>query len=73
MQLNSFRNPTPKVTAEVPAKWKPIKTSSALEYLYIGKSKIAMEQDLLPTRIKFWNSLPLRVGPEIEGKISDEL
>ncbi|XP_032678420.1 venom carboxylesterase-6-like isoform X2 [Odontomachus brunneus] len=68
-------NPTPKITGEIPVKWKPVKTSNALEYLYIGKSKIAMEQDPLPTRLKFWDSLSLQkyTGNEMEHEIKDEL
>ncbi|XP_011149322.1 venom carboxylesterase-6-like [Harpegnathos saltator] len=68
-------NPTPKITKAVPVKWKPVKTPSAHEYLHIGKSKIAMERDLLPTRMKFWDSLPVRadLGIEMKEKVKDEL
>uniref|UniRef100_A0A348G5Z4 Carboxylic ester hydrolase n=1 Tax=Odontomachus monticola TaxID=613454 RepID=A0A348G5Z4_ODOMO len=64
----SSGNPTPKMTGEIPVKWKPVKTSNALEYLYIGKSKIAMEQDPLPARLKFWESLSLQTCTENEMK-----
>lgn len=52
-------NPTPTVTKTVPVKWKPVQTEK-LEYLYIGKDRISMKDNLLPKRIAFWDSLPIR-------------
>lgn len=54
----SFRNPTPKITKLIPLKWKPVKTNSSLEYLYIGNStNVIMEKNLLWERMMFWNKL----------------
>lgn len=72
----SFRNPTPKLTTQVPLKWKPVRTQE-LEYLRIENSKnITMLKNLLHERMKFWESLPHRAAVTISNGlpiIKDEL
>lgn len=69
-------NPTPKVTKLIPLKWKPVKTSSSPEYLYIGNStKIIMDSNLLSKRMTFWDELTHRMkfhGADIRN-FKDEL
>lgn len=74
-RLNSSRNPTPDITAEIPVKWKPVRTPNAMEYLHIGQSKIDMKQDFLPARMRFWDGLSVRTDLETEmkQKVKDEL
>lgn len=52
-----FRNPTPEITDDTPAKWKPVHTP-ALEYLNIaGPKEVHMSSNLFPERVKFWSNL----------------
>lgn len=70
-----FGTPTPATTKTVPTKWKPVRTG-ALEYLHIGKDKIRMEDNLLPERTAFWDSLPIRpdlLNDASSRKLTDEL
>ncbi|XP_043270961.1 venom carboxylesterase-6-like [Venturia canescens] len=69
-------NPTPQKTAEIPVKWKPVRTSS-LEYLHIGGSKdLHMAADLFPDRVNFWASIPHRGKVQVnleDHRARDEL
>nr|XP_003704957.1 PREDICTED: venom carboxylesterase-6-like [Megachile rotundata]XP_012144469.1 PREDICTED: venom carboxylesterase-6-like [Megachile rotundata] len=63
-------NPTPKVSKEVPVKWKPVRTKS-LEHLRIGKDNIEMSVEekefLLPKRMSFWKHLLVRPNVKYGG------
>ncbi|XP_076162457.1 carboxylic ester hydrolase [Ptiloglossa arizonensis] len=62
-------NPTPKVSKEVPIKWKPVRTSS-LEYLRIGQDDIRMAKNLNSERMGFWERLPIR--PDLDDVDSQQ-
>lgn len=69
-----LRNPTPEITSNIAAKWKPVRTNS-LEYFHIKDAKnLSMKKNLWLERVEFWKSLSLfKEGFNSNEVLKDEL